>query len=195
MMQAVSSSAVKTVVLTAATMAVLSCSHHGGDAAQPPFVYVPPVTFSGYAGGALVELPGHRYQPNTCGLHGDTVKMFMCSADYDPAPTPTGIYMRLELYPIVRDSLDTLPITKIGTAHTLLKYCDHTSGATQSYQISPADSSSDLIHVGADIRALERRGGGRIHLVNLSAEGRAMPGTNAAVPLSIVDGVVEGTVQ
>jgi hypothetical protein len=177
----------------AAACATLVCCDQSLTAA---LIYVPPVVFSGTVKQSALELRGHRFQPNTCELHGDTVKMFMCSQDYSPGSTPTGCYMRLEIYPMPRDSGDTVQILLFGARNMLLRFTDHREGITQSYQVTPADTIyvGSERSVGAHPDNYSPQHGAAIHLTEITAQAPAMFGTNGVEPLTIEDGTITGTV-
>lgn len=158
-------------------------------------LYSPPVVFEGKISGETVTLRGHLAQPNRCELQHDTIAMFMCSDDYAPGETPKGRYLRVLVFPVVRDTGDTIPLTMLGTANLLVKYGDHTAGTTQSFQVVPADSNYKDTYATAQIEYLQRWRRGRIALTEFSAASGPVFGSSAIGPMEITEGVIDGRIQ
>ncbi|MBD3420313.1 MAG: hypothetical protein GF398_09380 [Chitinivibrionales bacterium] len=171
-----------------AMIAIVVLARCSENSTIPSLVYTPPVTFSATVNDSALTMEGNRFNPNTAQLRGDTLDMFFCTGDYRPGSLPTGMYMRMHVYPFNLDSFSLL-----STRHLLIKFTDH-HYLTQSYLINPSDTIDNGDRAELEIMAYNRRRGGEVHLQKLSAGARPL-GQSQITPLEIVNGVITGNIE
>jgi hypothetical protein len=175
------------VLLILTFLLILRCS----TIQVPP--YTPVITFSGYLNDAWTELPGYYLHPNTCELHGDSVIMALYSNDYDPSPIPTGILLRISIFPLAQDTI--FPADDQITTRNCIVHCfKNTDRYSCSYDIIPEDTVASTNAITMTIVSFIRRSGRQIAFKDIAARANSLT-PYCGEAFSIKEGVIDGTCQ
>jgi hypothetical protein len=180
-------------------LTLTTCGRNGSVTGLLPFE--PVITFSGIfeplggGGGEEVELNGNFSFRNSCRLVGDTVRMYLYSNNFsENAGVRSGYLLWIDIYPLVRDSLDTLRDDQnILSVRDVLVRLSEYADPQFTYRVSRPDSAQKNLSASMQIESLERRRGGAIVLHEVSAilhrEGNTTPA------FAIREGEIRGQVE
>jgi hypothetical protein len=148
--------------------------------------YKPPVYFAGVINGTYDSLAGSYWYQNECKLVGDTIKMFFYTNGFSEVNrVREGDFIHIDIYP---GSDSALGRSKV--LFHMARYHDKTA----SYNVGPIDTLYGFDKIQFKVRALERRHGGSLEIVDLSVYAGVIPGTSGEL-LEIVKGTIKGTIK